>query len=393
MSESKTLLIGISFSCFIALGLPSGLLGVAWPSIRGTFNIPLDALGALLITATLGFLLSSFNSGRISSYLGVGPFLMVSNILAGIGLLGYALSPTWSVMVLCSFLEGLGAGGMDAGVNAYFAMNYSTRLMNWLHASFGLGATLGPLIMTTVLSMGQSWRYGYAVAIVLQGLLALCYGLTLDRWHHSDPGPDAISSGPSVERASSVSTLKLPIVWLTMLLFLMLAGIEIAAGQWVYTLFTEARSIAPSIAGIWTSIYWGSFTAGRLFFGLVVNRIGIVNLLRLTMLGVICGAIFIWLNVTAPLSFLGLALVGLALAPIFPSLVSVTPEGLGVAHAANAIGFQVSAANLGAAILPGLVGVLAKNLGLETIGPFLVATSVVMFLLHETVQGELFNHE
>jgi fucose permease len=389
--KNKTLLVGMSFSCFIALGLPSGLLGVAWPSIRGTFNIPLDALGALLITTTLGVLLSSFNSGRISSYLGVGPFLMVSNFLAGIGLLGYALSPTWSVMVLCGFLVGVGAGGMDAGVNAYFAMNYSTRLMNWLHASFGLGATLGPLIMATVLNMGQSWRYGYVVAIVLQGLLALCYGLTLDRWHHSNPGSKAISSGPAVERASSISTLKLPVVWPTMLLFFMLAGIELAAGQWTYTLFTEARSVAPPIAGIWVGIYWASFTAGRLFFGLVVDRIGVVNLLRLSMLGVICGAIFICLNVAA-LSFLGLALAGFALAPIFPSLVSVTPEGLGVAHAANAIGFQISAANLGVAILPGLAGVLARNLGVETIGPFLVATSIVMFLLHEAAQGELFSH-
>jgi fucose permease len=391
--KNKALLIGISYLCFLALGLPSGLLGVAWPSIRGTFNIPLDALGALLISTTLGVLLSSFNSGRIASYLGVGPFLMVSNILAGIGLLGYALSPTWPAMVLCGFLLGVGAGGMDAGVNAYFAMNYSTRLMNWLHASFGLGATLGPLIMTTALSMGQSWRYGYAVAVVLQGLLALCYGLTLDRWHHSDPGPNVPGSGPAVERASIIGTLKLPIVWLTMLLFFLLAGIELAAGQWSYTLFTEARSVAPTPAGIWVSIYWGSFTAGRLFFGLVVNRIGVVNLLRLCMLGIICGAILIWLNVAAPLSFLGLALAGLALAPIFPSLVSVTPEGLGVAHAANAIGFQVSAANLGVAVLPGLAGVLAKNLGLEIIGPFLVATSIAMFLLHEVVQGELFNHE
>jgi fucose permease len=391
--KSKILLIGISYSCFIALGLPNGLLGVAWPSIRGTFTIPLDALGALLITTTLGFLLSSFNSGRIAAHLGVGPFLMVSNILTGIGLLGYALSPTWWAMVLCGFLVGVGTGGMDAGVNAYFAINYSTRLMNWLHASFGLGATLGPLIMTTVLSLGRSWRYGYAVTVVLQGLLALCYGLTLDRWHHSAPGPEAISSGSSVERASNISTLKLPAVWLGMALFFMLAGIEIAAGQWTYTLFTEARSVAPPIAGIWISIYWGSFTAGRLFFGLAVNRIGVVNLLRLSMLGVICGAILIWLNGTASLSFLGLALAGLALAPIFPSLVSITPEGLGLAHAANAIGFQISAANVGVAILPGLAGVLARNLGLETIGPFLVASSIVMFLLHEAAQGELFKHE
>jgi len=264
--------------------------------------------------------------------------------------------------------------------------------MNWLHASWGLGAALGPLIMTTVLNMGQSWRWGYVIIGVLQGLFAVCYGFTLSAWRFgstrhldSEPGALEAKSGSPAGRVGSSATLKLPVVWLSIALFFVFTGIEGAAGQWTYSLFTEARSVASSTAGLWISIFWGSFTVARLISGLVVDRIGILSLLRLSMLGGICGAAFIWWNVANVLGFLGLALVGLSLGPIFPSLIANTPRRFGVEHAANAIGFQIGAASLGVGILPGLAGVLAEHLGLEVIGPFLLVASIIVFLLNETI--------
>ena len=383
--KTRILLIGIAYSGFIVLGLPSGLLGVAWPSIRESFGISLDAVGTLLIAATVGYLLSSFSSGPVISRVGIGTFLMVSSIMAGVGLLGYSLAPAWWVMVLLGVLTGMGGGAVDAGLNTYFATNHSASLMNWLHACFGLGAALGPVVMTAVFSVGQSWRWGYVLVGVLQGLLALCFGVTLDRWRLA--GPKSSQAGPSspADRVSSGDTLRLPAVWFGIALFFIFTGIEGTAGQWPYTLFTEARSVAPSTAGFWVSIYWGSLTVGRIVFGIVADRLRIVSLLRGCMLGVILGSAFVWWNVTDTLGFLGLALIGFSVAPLFPSMVSDTPKRLGAAHAPNAIGFQVSAASLGIAILPGLAGVLAENLGLEVIGPFLLVASVAMFLLHETI--------
>jgi len=152
-----------------------------------------------------------------------------------------------------------------------------------------------------------------------------------------------------------------------------------------YTLFTEVRSVAPGTAGLWISIYWGSLTVGRVVFGVVVDRLGVLSTLRTCMFCVILGSVFFWWNVTDILSFLGLALIGFSLGPLFPSLISDTPRRLGAAHAPNAIGFQVAAASLGVAVLPGLAGVLAENLGLEVIGPFLIVASIVMSVLYEMI--------
>jgi len=380
----KLLLIGIAYAGFVVLGLPSGLLGVAWPSIRGSYGISLDAVGALFVASTVGYLLSSFSSGPLISRIGVGPLLIISSLVAGMGLLGYSVSPAWWFMVLCGLFAGAGGGAIDAGLNSYFATNYGTNLMNWLHACFGLGATLGPVVMTTVLNIGQSWRWGYVFVGALQVLFTL--GLALTRGHWRLGGSQAAPGNPgsSTGKVSGADTLRMPVVWFGIALFFVFTGIEGGAGQWPYSLFTEARGVAPSVAGLWVSIYWGSLTVGRMIFGLITDRLGVVRTLRLCMLGVVVGSACVWCNVGG-ISFLGLALTGFCLAPLFPSLISVTPGRVGAAHAANAIGFQVASAGLGIAVIPGLAGVLAQRLGLEIIGPFLLVTAIVMFVLHEVI--------
>ena len=383
--RTRALLIALSFSGFVFLGMPSGLLGVAWPSIRGTFDLSLDAVGVLLIVATVGGLFSSFGSGPAISRIGIGSFLLVSSVLRGVGLLGYSLAPTWWTMVLFGLLSGVGSGAIDAGLNTYFAANYGASLMNWLHASYGLGAALGPAVMTILLDTGQSWRWGYVVVGSLQGVLALALALTRPRWRlagseTSEPRPGSPAAG-----VRAGDTLGLPAVWLGIALFFVFTGVEGTAGQWPYTLFTEGRGVAPATAGLWVTVYWTALTAGRIVFGFVVDRLGVVSSLRACMLGVTLGSALVWWNVTDVVGFLGLALIGFALAPMFPMMISHTPRRLGAAHAPNAIGFQVAAAGLGLSLLPGLAGVLAENLGLEVIGPFLLVASVVTLLLHEAL--------
>ena len=379
----RRLLVGITLLTFLTMGLPDGILGVAWPSIRGTFDLPLDAMGAFLTVFTIGFLVSSFNSGRIISTSGIGPLLIVSNALVGVGLIGYALAPSWWVMVACAFLVGLGSGTTDAGMNTYVAVNHSSRVMNWSHASFGLGATFGPALMTTIFAFGRSWQYGYAVVAALRVFLALAVGLTLLQWPSSIDEQSA--SVTTKSRTSVTSTLRLPITWLSIAMFLMYTGIELTAGQWSYSLFTEVRGISPEVAGLWISIYWGSLTAGRLLIGFVSDRIGGTRLMRLCFLGMLCGSVLISLQGSSALGFLGLAVVGFACAPIFPALIALTPKRVGALHAPNAIGFELAAAAMGGAVLPGLTGVLAENLGLEVVGPVLVVSVVVIYGLHEAI--------
>ena len=382
--RSELLLVATAYAGFAASGVPTGMLGVAWPSIGETFSLPLDALGLLLVTEMVGNLLISFCGGSLISRIGVGRVLLLSVLARGLGALGYGLLPTWWLMVVMGVIAGAGGGALGVGLNTYFATKHSPAKMNWLHASYGLGAALGPALMRSVLGAGGSWRWSYVIAGLVLGLLAICFALTLDRWRLAARTSGGTPTSP-IARASGLDTLKLPLAWAGIAIIFCFAGTEVTAGQWAYSLFTKARSIDPDTAGAWVSAYWMGSTVGRVFFGFIATRFAVKQLLRVAMLGAICSAALIWVNAVGLLSFLGLATLAFMLAPIFPLITSTTPGRVGAEHGANAIGFQVAAASLGATFLPSLAGVLAERIGLEVIGPFLLVAAAVMFLLHEVV--------
>jgi fucose permease len=372
----------IAYATLGTLGLSVGLRGVTWPSIQATFGLPLDAVGVWLIAATAGSILSSFNAGFIASVIGVGPLLVMGSLTATLGLLGSGVAPAWWALVLAGLLNGLGGGTIHTGLNAHFAANRGVGAMNWLHACFGIGATLGPLMMTAILRAGLSWRWAYGLAGAWMGLLVACFALTLKQWRGSTEKAVRAERQDTIGK-SRLDTLQLPIVWLSLLLFSTYVGVESTAGQWAYSLFTEARSVTVETASFWMSVYWGGLAVGRLALGGAADRIGVVSLLRLCMVCMIVGAALMWWHATDMLSFLGLALTGLAEGPVFPSLMSDTPRRVSTSHVDNTVGFQVAAASLGAAVLSSLAGVLAENITLETIGPFMLVCSVTLFILHE----------
>lgn len=374
MRSRPALRAGLAYAAFVSLGLPDGLTGVAWPSIRATFGLPLDALGALITAGTAGYLASSFTSGRVVARIGVGRLLVLSCLATAISLLGYGGTPLWAGMVGLGLLAGLGAGAIDAGLNAYAAEKFSARTVSWLHASFGLGAAIGPILMSSVISAGHSWRLGYLVVGVTQLMLAGCFALTRNQWQaHADDGQSAPTASAPMFR-----TLRLPSAWLSMLLFFLYTGLEVSAGQWLYTLLTEARRMSPALAGVWVSVYWGGLTAGRLLSGVIVARITVRTLLRLCMAGALLGVVLLWLDLALWLSLGGVALLGVSLAPMFPSLISLTPARMGPTHTTNTVGFQIAAAMLGGAALASGFGRIADRFGLETLGPFLLATALLM---------------
>ncbi|MBK8181543.1 MAG: MFS transporter [Candidatus Competibacteraceae bacterium] len=361
-------LIVLAYVAFIALGMPDGLLGVAWPSVRASFAIPLDAMGALLLTVTAGYLISSFSSGYLIARLGVGHVLAASCAMTGIGLIGYTLVPAWWMMVSLGVVAGLGAGAIDAGLNTYVAAHFNEKLMQWLHASYGVGVTLGPIIMTLALSVLDSWRTGYIVVGGFQLLLVACFVLTLPLWErHDEPAASQKPKRLTDYKTPLTNTLREPKVWLSALLFFLYSGAEMTLGAWAYSLLTESRGIPSAVAGLWAGGYWATFTVGRILAGLYAKRIGVNALVQGSLACALLGAGLLWWNPADAVSLGAVALIGFAVAPVFPGLVSGTSQRVGAYFAANTIGIQMAAAGLGVAVLPGLAGVLASKISLEII--------------------------
>jgi len=373
-------LLLLAYVAFIALGMPDGLLGVAWPSIRGDFSIPLDAIGMLLPMSTIGYLTSSFMSGPLMSRWGVGKVLSISCALTGVALVGYTLVPAWWMMVSLGLLAGLGAGAIDAGLNSYVASYFGEGLMQWLHASYGVGVTLGPMIMTFTLTTMNSWRAGYRVVGGFQLVMAICFAATVAMWSrkastaaHDEPKHLIDYKTPMLE------TMREPRAWLSGLLFFVYVGAEVSLGTWTYSFLVESRGVAPELAGLVTGSFWAMFTIGRMLAGLYAKRAGVDMIVQCALAVAIIGTVLLLWNPVEWVNLLAVALIGFAIAPIFAALTSGTRKRVGDAHATNTIGMQMALSSLGGASIPGLMGVLAKRFSLEVIPVCLMVVFIGLF--------------
>jgi len=382
----RRVVVAIAFAAFVSLGLPDGVLGVAWPSIRDTFGLPVSHLGSILFAVMAGYLASSFGSGALVTRLGVGPLLAWSNALVAVSCAGYAAATAWPMLLGFALVAGLGAGAIDAGINVYAAERFSPRLVSWLHASWSAGAALGPLIMTTVLTAGLAWTSGYVVVAGIVAGMSLTFFATLGLWRRPrSPGGDAQAPPPAT--STFVQTLRRPLVWAHMAVFFLCTGLEGSAGQWAYTLLTEARQIPHRVAGMWVGGYWASLAISRVVCGVAAQRFSAAALLRAAMGAALFATALVWADRGPATTLGGLALLGFSLGPVFPMLIASTAARLGAEHAAHAIGFQVAAACLGAAAVPGAAGLIARGQGLDAIPAVLVVNAVALLLLYESTQA------
>jgi fucose permease len=375
--STRLALAALGVAGFVAIGLPDGALGVAWPSIRAEFDRPLGSLGWLLAGFTVGYLGGSALSGPIAVRLGTGRLLLWAAGASAVGFVGYTVSPWWAGLVLFSVALGAGGGALDAGINAHVAVTGGLRSLNLLHAAYGVGATVAPLILTVVLQEGGSWRLAYGLLAGYAVALLIGYAFTKQLW--STPAADRSEATPLSPRLDARVR---GLAGLTLVTFFVYIGVEATAGRWSYTLFTEGRGMPAAQAGLWAGAFWLAVTVGRLVSVGAATRLTAERLIDAGVAGMVLGSVLLWSDPTPWLGGVGLVIVGFGAAPVFPTFVHLTPGRLGSGAAAHAIGYQVAISGLAGAAVPTMVGVLAGHLGLEVIGPSMLVGSLMLMVLH-----------
>ena len=372
-------LLAIVYLAFISLGLPDSVLGVAWPSMRLSLAQPLAAAGLVTLVITACSALSSIASATVLRRLGTGPVVLVSSLLTGLGLLGFAFAPSLAWVLVFAVPLGLGAGSVDAGLNHFVADHYSSRHMNWLHGCWGIGATIGPVLMGSALAGAGGWQSGYRTIAALQLGLALVFLLSLRLWqreHAVAPPPVAADGGPEPRRVVPVWA-----AWLAPCLYLMYATVEVGTGLWTASILVDSRGVDVPTAGLWVSCFFGAIMGGRFAVGLVAGRLGNRRLVRLGLLVALAGAaVFSISGLPAPLSLLGLVLLGLGCAPVYPGLMHETTRRFDPATARKVVGRQVAFAYVGGAMGPATLGLLGAQWGLAAIMP-VVGLALLLLLL------------
>lgn len=374
---NPALLLCIIYLAFISLGLPDGVFGVAWPSMRVSLGLPLEAMGIYTTVLLCMSALSSISSGKLLARFSTGTVTAASCIMTGLALAGYTLSthPAW--LLLCTIPLGLGQGGVDSALNLHVANHYSARHMNWLHCFWGVGASIGPVVMTMALAYAGGWRVGYGVLAGAQMFLAvvLVWSLVARLWpKDSKPGSSTETiriEGPLFSAFDQS---------LAILLFFLYVGFEFTVGIWLYSLLVESRSLPITFAGLCIAVFYASIMTGRFLAGLVVHRFGNQRLITGGLLVALAGALGVWLFSTPAVVMACTAAMGLGSAPVYPGFMHETPRRFKAAVTQRLMGRQIGAACLGGSIISGGMGLLLARYSLDLLPPALALIAVAILV-------------
>jgi fucose permease len=362
----------IAFVGLVLLGLPTGMLGIAWPSMRASLDAPFAGLGLLVASMTLPQFAASAASGILRERLGTIALILASVAAAAGGLAIFAMASGWWATILASLVLGCGLGLLDAAANTEAALRGDIRFMGALHGAWAIGASLGPPLVGATLVASDSWRAAYVVAAVLFALLGLAaYAVRSD-----------LSAAPELQAEASGERSIGRTVILACALMFVYVGIEVGAGQWTYTRFTADASLTEGLAGLAVFLYWSALAGGRIALALAGGRVGPARLLDLSVFGALAGTLGFWVLPPPLAALVALPLVGVALSVFVPVLLYLTPRRIGSAAAPRAIGYQVAATMIGGATLPAVVGLLMQSIGVAVLGPCLVTMAAVLAGLH-----------
>lgn len=386
-SRSPAGLITGCLFAFVVLGLPDGMLGVAWPALRHGFGQPLASLGELLIASLCGYMAVSSTAGSTLRRFGTSALLTASAVTgcAGAGL--FAAARWWPGLLAGALLLGAAGGGLDAALNTVVALAGQTRLMNVLHAAYGVGAALGPLSVTAALA-ASSWRAAYAGLFALEAVLAGAW-IALRGAFPPLPGHDGRACRlrqPRLPPTARAGRRLRPAVWLSLAVFFCYTGLEVAVASWSASFLRGPGGLSAAMAGFAVFGYWGGLTAGRIGAAGLGSRLPAQHAVWAGVAGGIGGGAAVWANITPATTVAGLVLLGVSLGPVFPALVNLTPGRLGDALAVRAIGWQVAAAGVGGTSLSALAGVLLQVTGLSSFGPAVIVLAIALGCLNILVE-------
>ncbi|MBF6614640.1 MAG: MFS transporter [Chloroflexi bacterium] len=389
-ARAAGLRVALAFFAFILVGANDGALGVLIPSIRAHYNVDKATVGLIFLAGTAGYLIAAFSSGLLLHKLGQRLFLALGAVAFLVGAAIMSLMPPFYLVPAPLVLLGLGVAIIDAGLNSFIAvLPRGISLLNYLHAFYGVGALLGPLLASALIIAGFGWNSIYMVwvgvsALLLVGAVILFRGRIRQHLDNGEEGEAAHSEEGGNVMAGA---LRLRALWLAALFLFFYVGIEVSLGSWSYSFLTEERHQTALVSGWVVSGYWLGLTIGRVALARVAERLGSARLIELCIGGVIVGTFIVWLIPLSIAPAVGFWLVGFCLGPIFPTTIASMPRLMPARLVPSAIGFLASVGAMGAALFPWLAGNLAERFGLGSLLPYAAILSAGMLAVWLTLQA------
>jgi len=384
----STVLLIIIYLSFISLGLPDSLLGSAWPSMYGGLNVPLHYAGYVSMIIAGGTVISSIFSEKIIKRLGTGVVTAFSVLLTAAALLGFSFSSAFALLCFWAIPLGLGAGSVDAALNNYVALHYKARHMSWLHCFWGVGASMGPIIMSFFLKNKNSWNQGYLSIGLIQCCLVAVLFVTISLWgknkSQNNDGKTETAKGINFKEIFQIAGVKQILI-----AFFCYCSLETTAGLWGSSFLVMEKNASPEMAAQWISLYYIGITSGRFISGFLTMKLTNRQMVRLGQALIACGIILLMLPIDRKLLLPGFFIIGLGCAPIYPSLLHETPRNFGSEKSQAIMGIQMASAYIGTTFMPPLFGKITSFLSFNFFPLFLGVILLLNIIMVEILNKKV----
>ena len=417
------LLLAIIYLSFISLGLPDGLLGAAWPTMYTEIGMPVSAAGILSMVISLGTIISSLLSDRITYKIGTGLITAISVAMTCVALFGFSFSTSFIMLIIWAVPYGLGAGGVDAALNNYVAVHYTSRHMSWLHCMWGIGAAVGPYFMSYALTGGHGWQSGYRYVGAIQIVLTFILFFSISLWKkrqvicadnmqtEESSGKGSVSKINSSEESCGIENnngektnneeknnkgsepygrplglseiIKIPGVPAVLLTFFCYCAIESTTGLWAASFLHFIKGIDATKAASMAALFYIGITVGRAINGFLTIKLSDTSLIRIGEGIILLGIVTTTLPLPSAFAFAGIILVGLGCAPIYPCIIHSTPAHFGADKSQSIVGVQMACAYCGTMLMPPVFGILGQNISMILFPVYLLIILILMFFMHE----------
>lgn len=384
-----TLLLITIYITFISLGLPDSLLGSAWPVMQGDLGAAVSSAGIISMIVASGSIVSSFFSGKIVRAMGTGRVVVVSVAMTAIALVGNSFAPSFIWLCVFAVPLGIGGGGVDSVLNNFVANHYKARHMSWLHCFWGVGASLGPIVMSVCLMGKSGWRGGYRTIGILQVCLVAVLIFALPLW--KKVGGAAATAGDYGDKHKgdfkqfTKSKLALP----ACLLFFCYCSLEMITGLWGSSYLVNYKGVAVEKAAAWVSLYYFGITLGRFLTGFITMKLSAKSLIRLGIFSCLAGVVLLLLPLPMTLNLAGFVLIGLGCAPVFPTMIHETPNHFGKGLSQSAMGIQMAFAYCGTTFMPPIFGLVGQNISFAFFPVFMLIFLAVMLIASEAINKHM----
>lgn len=373
-----SILLALIYIAFISLGLPDSLLGSGWPAMHNDLNVPISFMGIVSMIISGGTIISSLLSDKLTRKLGTRIITVCSVFLTAVALFGFSISNQFWMLIVFAIPYGLGAGAIDAALNNYVAVHYSSKHMSWLHCFWGVGTIISPFVMSYALT-NSAWNNGYRIVSFIQLGIGLLLLTTLPAWKTNKEINDA-----NAKSIGLTGALKIKGVPLLLIGFFAYCAAEATAMYWSSTYFVEVKGIAADQAAKFASLFYIGITVGRFLGGFIMNKLGDRKMIILGACILSFGIISLLIPTKNPIvSLVGFVIIGLGCAPIYPCIIHSTPNNFGAENSGAIIGIQMASAYIGSTFIPPLFGLLGNLISFSILPIYILAFVILMIIMTE----------